>query len=186
MSTQLIEYLPPTPGAIKSVFPHLDCLVDAIDALKQSGYTNMVVTAPLPRHEIEEQLYGGKPSPVRWFTLTGALFGGSMGFSVCSLTHVNWPMIIPAGKPLVSIPAFIVLTFEATILFGSLFTLAGLLLMCGLPSYGLQSEVQDPRFSDDVFGLVVNGLSDADAERVRRLLNENGAAEVTGMEDGNG
>jgi hypothetical protein len=109
-----------------------------------------------------------------------------MGFSVCSLTHVNWPMIIPAGKPLVSIPAFIVLTFEATILFGSLFTLAGLLLMCGLPSYGLQSEVQDPRFSDDVFGLVVNGLSDDDAERVRRLLNENGAAEVTGMEDGNG
>jgi hypothetical protein len=49
-----------------------------------------------------------------------------------------------------------------------------------------RAEVQDPRFSDDVFGLVVNGLSDADAERVRRLLNENGAAEVTGMEDGNG
>ena len=186
MTTRVIEYLPPTPGAIKSVFPHLDCLVDAIDALKQSGYTNMVVTAPLPRHEIEEQIYEGRPSPVRWFTLTGALFGGSMGFSVCSLTHVNWPMIIPAGKPLVSIPAFIVLTFEATILFGSLFTLAGLLLMCGLPSYNLQSEVMDPRFSDDVFGLVVNGLSDADAARVRRILNENGAGEVTGMEAENG
>jgi len=24
MSTQVIEYLPPTPGAMKSVFPHLD------------------------------------------------------------------------------------------------------------------------------------------------------------------
>lgn len=186
MNSPAIEYLPPTPGAMKSVFPHLDCLVDAIDSLKQAGYTNMVVTAPLPRHEIEEQLYGGKPSPVRWFTLCGALFGGSMGFSVASLTHSNWPMIIPAGKPLVSIPAFIVITFEATILFGSLFTLAGLLLMCGLPSHKLQSEVRDPRFSDDVFGLVVNGLAPADAQRVRNILTDNGAAEVTGLEDSNG
>ncbi|MBO87428.1 MAG: hypothetical protein CL927_18935 [Deltaproteobacteria bacterium] len=186
MTSQEIEYLPPTPGAMKSVFPHLDCLVDAIDALKQAGYTNMVVTAPLPRHEIEEQLYDGRPSPIRWFTLCGALFGGSMGFSVASLTHTNWPMIIPAGKPLVSIPAFIVITFESTILFGSLFTLAGLLLMCGLPSHGLQSEVRDPRFSDDVFGLVVNGLAQADAQRVRNILNDNGAAEVTGLESNNG
>ena len=186
MSTQVIEYLPPTPGAIKSVFPHLDCLVDAIDALKQAGYTNMVVTAPLPRHEIEEQVYGGRPSPIRWFTLCGALFGGSMGFSVASLTHVNWPMIIPAGKPLVSIPAFIVITFEATILFGSLATLIGLLVMCGLPANNLQSEVQDPRFSDDVFGLVVNGLSVNDAARVRSILDTHGAAEVTGMEASNG
>jgi hypothetical protein len=95
-------------------------------------------------------------------------------------------MIIPAGKPLVSIPAFIVITFEATILFGSLATLLGLLLMCGLPSHGLQSEVQDPRFSDDVFGLVVNGLAPADAAKVRAILNDNGAAEVTGMEAANG
>jgi hypothetical protein len=58
------------------------------------------VTSPLPRHEIEEQIYEGRPSPVRWFTLFGALFGGSSGFLVTSLTHANWPMIIPAGKPL--------------------------------------------------------------------------------------
>jgi hypothetical protein len=95
-------------------------------------------------------------------------------------------MIIPAGKPLVSIPAFIVITFEATILFGSLFTLAGMLLMCGLPSYDLQSEVQDPRFSDDVFGLVVNGLAPADVEKVRTILSDNGAAEVTGLESDHG
>ena len=93
-----------------------------------------LVTAPLPRHEIEELIYEGEPSPVRWFTLTGAIFGGTMGFSLCSLTHLNWPMIIPAGKPLVSIPAFIVITFEATVLFGCLFTLIGMLVMCRLPA----------------------------------------------------
>lgn len=182
MSTHVIRYVPPTPGAVKSVFAHLDCLVDAIDQLKKAGFTNMVVTAPLPRHEIEEQLYEGKPSPVRWFTLCGALFGGTSGFSVASLTHANWPMIIPAGKPLVSVPAFIVITFESTILMGSLFTLVGMILMCGLPSRKLQIEVQDPRFSDDHFGIVVNGLAPRDAEKVRKILHDNHAVEVTGME----
>ena len=88
----------PTPGSVKSVYAHLDCLVEGIDQLKSAGFTDMVVTAPLPRHEIEELIYEGKPSPIRWFTLTGALTGGICGFSVCSLTHLNWPMIIPAAS----------------------------------------------------------------------------------------
>lgn len=169
-----------TPGAVKGVFAHLDCLIEAIDQLKTAGLTDFVVTSPLPRHEIEEQIYGGKPSPVRWFTLAGAIFGGISGFMLCSVTHLNWPMIIPAGKPLVSIPAFIVITFEATVLFGCFFTLFGLLLNCRLPANNLQIELQDPRFSDDKFGLVVNGV--ADGKRVRELLTSTGAVEVTGME----
>ena len=33
----------------------------------------------LPRHDLEHVIYEGEsPSPVRWFTLTGALFGGIM------------------------------------------------------------------------------------------------------------
>jgi hypothetical protein len=175
----------PTPGTLKSAFAHLDCLVEGIDQLQTAGFTQLVVTTPTPRHEIEEMLYKGRPSPVRWFTLTGALFGGISGFTVCSLTHLNWPMIIPAGKPLVSVPAFMILTFEATVLWGCIFTMLGLLYMCRLPATDLQIEVTDPRFSDDHFGLVVNGLSDVDAERVRAILNDVGAVDVTGMENAN-
>jgi hypothetical protein len=168
----------PTPGAIKGVYAHLDCLVEGIDALQRAGFSQIIVTSPTPRHEIEELIYKGKPSPVRWFTLTGALFGGTSGFTLASLTHVNWPMIIPAGKPLVSVPAFMVITFEATILMGCLFTLIGLLAMCRLPAYDLQIEVTDPRFSDDCFGLVVNGLTKADAGRVLQILKDTGAIDI--------
>jgi molybdopterin-containing oxidoreductase family membrane subunit len=182
MSASVFAPATPTPGSIKGVYAHLDCLVEGIDQLKKAGFTDMVVTAPLPRHEIEELIYEGRPSPVRWFTLTGALFGAVGGFSVCSLTHLNWPMIIPAGKPLVSIPAFMVITFEATVLMGCLFTLVGLLTMCRLPANNLQVEVTDPRFSDDKFGLVLNGLVPADAARVRRILSETGAIELSGMD----
>ncbi|MGB0639290.1 MAG: DUF3341 domain-containing protein [Myxococcota bacterium] len=164
---------------VKAVFSHLDCLIDAIDDLKKSGHTDFAVTAPLPRHEIEELIYEGEPSPVRWFTLTGALFGGTMGFALCSLTHLNWPMIIPAGKPLVSIPAFIVITFEATVLFGCLFTLIGLLYYCGLPAKDMDVEFEDPRLSDDVFGMVVRNLDDDAANDMKAKLDGFGAIETS-------
>ena len=38
---------------VKAVFGHLDCLVDAIDAIKRGGHKDITVTAPLPRHEID-------------------------------------------------------------------------------------------------------------------------------------
>ena len=166
-------------GTVKSVFGHLDCLINAIDKLEKNGIKDYVVTSPLPRHDLEEAIYKGKPSPVRWFTLTGAIFGGSMGFSLASITHLNWPMIIPAGKPLVSIPAFIVITFESTVLWGCLFTLLGMILLTRLHSASkLQTEVCDPRFSDDKFGLVINGLKRSKAEKIAEILNGEGALEV--------
>ena len=61
-------------GTVKAVFENLDSLVNAIDQLKKAGLTHdMIVTSPLPRHDIEHVIYEGHaPSPVRWFTLTGA------------------------------------------------------------------------------------------------------------------
>ena len=170
-------------GTVKSVFAHLDCLVEGIDALKRAGIRDFIVTSPLPRHEIEEQIYEGRPSPVRWFTMIGAIFGGTFGFALCSFTHPNWAMIIPAGKPLVSIPPFLIITFESTVLWGCLFTLVGMMLLARLPGYKLQVEAQDPRFSDDVFGLVVNNLGRKQAKRVSEMLNTAGAVEA---EDGYG
>ena len=167
-----------SPSTVKSVYAHLDCLVEGIDALKRAGIRDLVVTAPLPRHEIEELIYEGRPSPVRWFTLCGALFGGVMGFSLCSLTHLNWAMIIPAGKPLVSIPTFMVITFESTVLWGCLFTLVGMMLLSRMPANDIQEETKDPRFSDDVFGLIVNNLGKKQAAKVVAMLTETGAIEV--------
>jgi len=167
-----------TPRTVKAVFAHLDCLVDGIDAIQQAGIDDFDVTSPLPRHEIEEMLYKGRPSPVRWFTLFGAIFGGVFGFSLCSFTHLNWAMIIPAGKPLVSIPPFMIITFESTVLWGCLFTFVGMIVMARLPGNALKRELEDPRFSDDVFGLVANNLTQDQAANVEAMLQEHGAVEV--------
>ena len=85
-------------------------------------------------------------------------------------------MIIPAGKPLVSIPAFIVITFESTVLWGCLFTLLGMVLLTRLHTAGkLQVEVCDPRFSDDKFGLVINDLARNRADDASKILSDEGA-----------
>jgi hypothetical protein len=149
-------------------------LVDAIDEIKRAKLGHDIIgTSPLPRHDLEHVIYEGEaPSPIRWFTLTGALFGGIMGFALQSITHLNWAMIIPAGKPLVSIPAFLVITFESTVLWGCLFTLAGMLIMCRLPSNDLQVEVQDPRLSDDKFGFILNSLKKSEAQKAMEILKK--------------
>jgi len=172
-------------SVLKAVYSHLDCLVDGIDAVKKAGLRDQTtVMSPLPRHEIEQMLYEGKPSPVRWFTMFGALFGGFSGPALASLSHLNWPMIIPGGKPLVSIPPFVIITFECTVLFGSIFTMLGLLLTCRLPATKLRPEMEDPRYSDDHFGLVVEGLSGDQAEKLKATLHQTGAIEVSAKEDG--
>lgn len=179
-STELAPSVPP----IKAVYKHLDSLMEGIAALKKAGYRNPTVMTPFPRHEVEDLLYEGEPSPVRWFTLVGAMFGGSMVFSLASLTHANWPMILPGGKPVVSIPAFLVVTFEGTILWGSLFTFIGMMLFTRLPSRNLPKAVEDPRFSNDRFGIILEDVSIAEESKVKSILHHSGAEEVTGGSEG--
>ena len=173
--------LPVEPVApVKAVYKHLDCLLTGIRDLRAAGYDQLTVLTPFPRHEVEEMLYQGRPSPVRWFTLVGACFGATMAFSLASLTHANWPMILPGGKPVVSVPPFMIITFEGTILWGSLFTLIGMILMTRLPARDLPKAVEDPRFSNDCFGIVVERLGAAQAAKVKTILSHSGAIEVSG------
>ncbi len=164
---------------LKAVYKHLDSLLQGIHDLHEAGVRDFTVLSPIPRHEIEEMLYKGEPSPVRWFTLFGGLLGGTMIFSLASLTHANWPMIIPGGKPLVSIPPFLVVTFEGTILWASLMTLIGLLVMCGLPFTDPPAAMEDPRFTNDCFGIVFTRVP-KNAEKIVHILEHSGAFEVTG------
>lgn len=168
---------------IKGTYAHLDALLTGIDRLKQAGITGYTVISPLPRHEIEELIYEGQPSPVRWWTLTGAVTGLTVGFLLPALTHAQWPMINPGGKPVVSLPPFAIIMFECTILLGGLFTLAGFIVHAGLPSLWMDRSLKDPRYTDDKFGIVFAGAPAGDAEQIKLLLEKTGAIEVATGDD---
>jgi hypothetical protein len=72
-------------------------------------------------------------SRVRLFALIGAATGTATGFAFTILTSLEWGIIV-GGKPVVSIPPFIIIAFALTILFGSLSTFLGFLLLSRLPS----------------------------------------------------
>ena len=88
-----------------------------------------------------------KPSPLRLFTLAGALTGMSLGFALTIFTVFDWPLIT-GGKPLISIPPFIVIAFALTILLGSLASFAGFLILGKMPSI---KKIQEPIEHDNRF-----------------------------------
>ncbi len=114
-----------------------------LEELVKSGIARekINVFTPYPVHEAEE-LLKIKNSPLRFFTLFGALSGLLFGFFFTIWTSLDWPLI-RGGKPIVSIPAYIIVAFELTILFGGVISFIGFLLLSGLPSAGKIAAPED-------------------------------------------
>jgi hypothetical protein len=147
-------------------YDYLDSTVDTIKELKKEGFEEITAFAPFPEHHIEEAL-GYKNSPVRMFTLIGGLTGAATGFAFTIFSVQDWPLIT-GGKPLLSIPAFVVIAFELTILFGVLATVIGVFLNMRIPD--IRSKVvYDPEFSSGRFGVYVTASGDR-LKAARKIL----------------
>lgn len=161
------------PGFL-GIFAELDAAVMAIEKLRAMEMKDITVFSPTPRHELEHALHTPE-SPVRMFTLVGALTGTASGFALAIWTSLDWPLIT-GGKEIISLPAFVVPAFEVTILLGALSTVAGLLINARLPNRR-KHLVYDPSFSVDRFGVFVAPPRGRE-EEVRAVLQQSGAAEI--------
>ena len=160
------------PGLLAS-FVHVDAAADAIRALRAKGVRNLVVYTAAPNHEIEEAL-DQRVSPVRLFTLIGGLTGCAAGFGMTLWMSYDWPVVV-GGKPIGSIPPYVVIAFELTILMGALSTVAAVALFSIL--MGKRGIAYDPRYSDDQIGIFVPAGSDQ-IQPIEQLLRSAGAVEV--------
>ena len=86
----------------------------------------------------------------------------------------DWPVLV-GGKPIGSIPPYVVIAFELTILMGSLITVAAVALFSIL--MGRRGVPYDPRFSDDTIGIFVPATQDL-ARQVEQMMRSAGAVEV--------
>ena len=161
---------------VLGVFAHVDTTLHAIRALRQQGFSELTVYTPVPVEEIEEEVEKVRPlSRVRLFTLIGGLTGTVTGFFLTIWSALKWDLVT-GGKHPVSIPPFVIIGFELTILFGGLSTLLALLVLGRLPKLR-PSPTYDPRFTLDRFGVAVACPPDR-AEAVTALLTASGAEEV--------
>src|SRR5713226_10758708 len=120
---------------VLGVFAYVDTTVRALEDLKAKGYHDLTVYTPVPVHEIEEVMERDRPvSRVRLFTLIGGLTGTASGFILTIWSAMQWGLVT-GGKPIASIPPFVVIAFELTILFGGLATVIGIVLLGQLPRF---------------------------------------------------
>lgn len=107
-------------------------LVDATRKTREAGFSKIDAYSPYPIEALTEALdiHDRKLPAV---VLGGGILGGLCGYALCYWTTVvNYPLNV-GGKPFHSAPAFIVPTFETTILFAAFAAVLGMLGLNGLP-----------------------------------------------------
>jgi len=154
-------------------------LVRAVERMREQGYLEVTTFSPFPT----ERLLTGPaapPSPIPFYTITGGVVGFVTGLCFPIWSSLQWS-IIGGGKPVVSVPPFLVIAFELTMLFAGVFTAAGLVIHAGLLRRAPQPSPQGiyhPRFSEDRFGIFVTCPIEK-VEQVKQLALAAGLEEVS-------
>lgn len=107
-------------------------LVNAARAAREKGYRKLDAYTPYPVEELSDALHLHH-NRLPLIVLIGGILGGIVGFLLQYYVTVIYFPINVGGRPLNSWPAYIIITFELTILFGALSAVLGLLALCGLP-----------------------------------------------------
>ena len=165
-------------------FPGPTELVKAARAVHAAGYRDVDAYTPYPMEEVLDALHL-HGSHVPKVVLGGGLFGLAAGWGLQYWASVvEYPMNI-GGRPFNSWPAFVVPSFETTVLFAAFGAVFGMLALNGLPqpyhpvfnvpSFGAASR-------DRFFLCIEAGDPKFDRAATRAFLESLGAADVAEVE----
>jgi Protein of unknown function (DUF3341) len=113
-------------------FDAADTLVTATQRTREAGYRRIDAYAPFPVDGLSEAL-GLTRTVIPWIVLAGGIVGALVGFGLQYYVAVIATPINVGGKPLNSWPAFIPVTFEATILGAALAAVISMIVLNRLP-----------------------------------------------------
>lgn len=159
---------------ILALFSYMDDLLAAVKKIKEKRLAIRSVHSPVPNHRLAV-IMGDKPSPIRFFTLTGGILGILLGFGLSAYTAWQWKFIVSA-KPVIAPIPYVIVSFEFCILLAVIFNVTGFLLLSRLPRRSLPS-LYDPRLTEDRFGVLIDCPIE-DREEIDTFLQEVGAEEI--------
>ena|GEM_PF-179294 len=145
-------------------------LISACKKLIEKGHRLMDVHSPYPLEELNNLFYR-RESPVRFWTFICGIIGLVTGFGFTIWTSLDWPLDT-GGKPIVSLPPFLIIAFELTLLFGAIGTILAFVLHSKLPSLFRKNHL-----TGDKFGLTIIEESNK-IRQVEGLLSSLGAKEI--------
>src|ERR1044071_4287686 len=159
------------------IFTDEDVLIDAVGSVRDKGVKIEEVYSPFPVHGLDEALgYRRTRLPIAAFLfgLTGTCLAL---FTQIWMLGYDWPMII-GGKNHASLPPFIPVTFEFTVLCAAFGMVITFMIVSDMKPYKWPRQF-DIRSTDDkhivAIDLATTKLSKAE---LTQLLRDNGASEV--------
>jgi Protein of unknown function (DUF3341) len=148
-------------------------LLTATKKVMEAGYQKVDAYSPFAVHGVDEALKAKTVLP--WLIFGGGLSGGLGGFLMQVAANYHYKINID-GKPLISWPQFMPITFELTVLLASATAVFGMLFLNGLPlpynplfnvpgfdrasqdRFFLCIEAKDPKFDLDETSRFLEGL----------------------------
>jgi len=153
-------------------------LKSAVKAANAAHLDIMDVFTPFPVHGLDPIL-GLKESRLHYLGFIYGATGASFGFLAMSWIFTSdWPILF-GGKPYWSVPAFIPITFEMTVLFAAWGMTLTFYTICGMWP-GVKAKTLDHRITDDKFCVAFNvtDASDSEVDNLRGFFSRTHAAEV--------
>jgi hypothetical protein len=162
---------PPIYG-LMAEFADANGLITACRGAYRAGYRRMDAYTPYPIHDVAESI-GFHRNFMPLLVLCGGLAGLIGGFSLeYWVSVVAYPLNV-GGKPAFSLPAFIPVMFECTVLGAALTAVLGMLALNGLPM-PYHPVFNVPRFAlasrDRFFLCIESSDPHFDREATKRFL----------------
>lgn len=163
---------------VVGIFEDEDVLLDAIRKVRSSGVKIQEVYSPFPVHGIDEALgYKRTRLPIAAFLfgITGTIL--ALVMQIWMLGY-DWPMII-GGKNFASLPPFIPVTFELTVLLSALGMVGTFMIVSDMKPYKWPRQF-DIRSTDDKHVMAIDLAMNAakSKDELKRILKDSGASEV--------
>tara|TARA_B100000683_G_C12475280_1_gene549292 strand:- start:896 stop:1462 length:567 start_codon:yes stop_codon:yes gene_type:complete len=160
-------------------YSHESNLLKGVKGMMAEGHKIHNVITPFPVHGLDNALGMEKTR----IPTIGFLVGITCGIlMLCFMLWINmssYPLII-GGKPQFSLPAFVPIWFEVSVLTASISMVVTFLYACRLKP-GVKNEwnpIFDPGFTDDKMAVVFELPKDKSIEEVATVLKNHGAHEV--------
>ena len=152
-----------------------EILLKAVKQAREKHMEIMDVYSPFPVHGLDP-LLGLAESRLHIAGFVYGMLGTLTAFlGMTWIFTKDWPVIF-GGKPYWSVPAFIPIIFELTVLFASIGMVVSFYVVCGMGP-GVTNPTLDDRITDDKFCLAFD-KSEVNPDEAEAFLKASGASEV--------
>jgi hypothetical protein len=158
--------------ALVAEFDRPEALKVAVERARKHGFTHIEAFSPFPVEGLAEAL-DFRESAIAPVMLGGAIVGALAGFLIQVGANLDFPLNI-GGRPVVSVPAFLLITFELMVLGAVCSMILAMLLLNRLPRlHHPLFEIPSFHFAtaDKFFLAILADDPDFDRAKVRRFLN---------------